>query len=417
MTPTSKTRRAARTILMAGTTVAALGCAGAAAAADTPSFEIYGFAQADYTQDFNRVDPAWDDALRPSKIPTTQGQFGSDGQSSISAKQSRFGVQASQDILGKPLFVKIEFDLFGVGVDAGQTTFRLRHAYGSWGPFLAGQTNTLWMDIDIFPNTVEYWGPPGMVFLRNPQIRYTYKTDSGHEFAIAIEKPNNDVDAGTIREIDPALGSAIQGHEDIPDLTARWRYDGGWGHIQLAGILRQVGFDTAGTVDNKPKGHETGWGIDLTGNVKTWGRDVLHLGFVYGEGIATYMNDGGVDLAPKANAVIAPPIAGPPPPASLGPKAVPLTGALVYYDHYWTDQLSSSVGWSTTHVDNTNFQAANAFQTGQYVSANLLWAPDKHILIGGEYIWGQREDRNGAHGQDNRLQFTFKYSFSSRDFM
>jgi hypothetical protein len=273
------------------------------------------------------------------------------------------------------------------------------------------------MDIDIFPNTVEYWGPPGMVFLRNPQIRYTYKTESGHEFAIAVEHPSNDVDPGNIRELDPTLGSAIQGHEDIPDLTARWRYDGGWGHIQLAGILRQVGFDTAGTADNRPKGHKTGWGIDLTGNVKTWGRDTLHLGFVYGEGIATYMNDGGVDLAPHANPVVAPPIAGVPPVVSLNPEAVPLTGALVYYDHYWTDRWSSSIGWSTTHIDNTNFQAPNAFQTGQYASVNLLWTPDKHILMGAEYIWGQREDRNGAHGQDNRLQFSFKYSFSSRDFM
>ncbi len=401
--------------LMAGTALCTLAAPAAFAQSQTPSFEVYGFAQADYTQDFNRVDPAWDDALRPSKIPTVDGQFGSDGQSTISAKQSRFGVQASQDILGKPLFVKFEFDLFGVGADAGQTTIRLRHFYGSWGPVLAGQTNTLWMDGDIFPNTVEYWGPPGMVFLRNPQIRFTYKTGN-NELAIAIEKPGNDVDAGNIRVIDPALGSNLQGHEDLPDLTARWRYEGGWGHVQLAGILRQVGFDTAGTADNRPKGEETGWGLDLTGNVKTWGRDVLHLGIVYGEGIATYMNDGGVDLAPKANAIVAPPIAGVPPPISLGPKAMPLTGALIYYDHYWSDRWSTSLGWSTTHVDNTNFQEPNAFQTGQYASVNLLWTPDKHILMGAEYIWGQREDRNGANGQDNRLQFTFKYSFSSRDF-
>jgi len=33
-----------------------------------------------------------------------------------------------------------EFELFGTGVDEGQTTFRLRHAYGEFGHFLAGQT-------------------------------------------------------------------------------------------------------------------------------------------------------------------------------------------------------------------------------------------------------------------------------------
>ena len=53
----------------------------------------------------------------------------------------------------------------GTGVDAGQTTFRVRHMYAKWGPFLAGQTNTLLMDGDIFPNVIDYWGPPGMVFV------------------------------------------------------------------------------------------------------------------------------------------------------------------------------------------------------------------------------------------------------------
>ena len=139
---------------------------------------------------------------RPSKIPTTDDQFGDDGQSIFSVRQSRFGVQARQEIGGKDLFVKFEFDLFGTGDDAGQTTFRLRHAYGSWGPILAGQTNSLFMDGDTFPNTVDYWGPVGMVFLRNPQIRYTYATGA-HKFAVAIEKPSNDIDAGNIRQLDP----------------------------------------------------------------------------------------------------------------------------------------------------------------------------------------------------------------------
>ena len=137
------------------------------------NFEIYGFAQADFIQDFDgRLDPDWDDAFRPSKIGLDE-QFGSDGQSSISVKQSRFGVKGRMPTGegGTPLSFKFEFDLFGTGADAGQTTFRLRHAYGEWGPLLAGQTNTLFMDGDVFPNTIDYWGPAGMVFYRNVQIR------------------------------------------------------------------------------------------------------------------------------------------------------------------------------------------------------------------------------------------------------
>jgi hypothetical protein len=104
------------------------------------SFELYGFAQADFIQDIGgRLDPDWDDAFRPSKIGI-DGQFGGDGQSSISVKQSRFGVKGTMPTGEKsaPLDFKFEFDLFGTGADAGQTTFRLRHAYGEWGSLLAG---------------------------------------------------------------------------------------------------------------------------------------------------------------------------------------------------------------------------------------------------------------------------------------
>ena len=47
-------------------------------------------------------------------------------------------------------------------------------------------------------------------------------------------------------------------------------------------------------------------------------KDVLHMGVVYGEGIASYMNDGGTDLGPTANLtpVVSPPIL-PAPPVQL----------------------------------------------------------------------------------------------------
>ena len=396
--------------LLTAASVLGLAGVGTASAQQEPGFEVYGFAQLDYIQDFNRVDPAWEAALRPSKIPTADGVFGGDGQSIVSARQSRFGVQAHQPIAGNDLTVKFEFDLFGVGEDAGQTTMRVRHAYGEWGSFLAGQTNTVFMDADIFPNTIEYWGPPGMVFLRNPQIRYTYK-NGPHRFQVAVEKPGNDIDPGNIRNLEPVLGVTFQGDEEAPDLTGSYRYEAGWGHVQVAGILRSIGYEAIGTVGNEPKGSETGWGINLTSNIKVLQRDVIHLGLVSGDGIASYMNDGGTDLGPNQNPVINPGGG-----LGLTAEALPLLGLTAYYDHYWNDLWSSSIGWSQTKVDNTSFQATDAFRSGQYVSANLLYTPDKRILLGGELLWGQREDFSGDMGEDFRVQFSAKYTFSSKDF-
>jgi hypothetical protein len=365
-------------------------------------FEIYGFAEADYIQDFNRVDPSWTDALRPSKIPTTHGQFGSNGQSLFSVKQTRFGVRGSEPVAGHDLIWKFEFDMFGVGGDAGKTTVRLRHAFGQWGPVLAGQTNSLFMDGDIFPNTVDYWGPTGMVFLRNPQFRVTLFNDSKTSVAVAIEKPGNDVDPGALREFDPSL-AGLQPHNYLPDFTGQVRYVDGWGHLQVAGIVRSLGYETLGTPGNEPKGQKTGWGIDTTGTLKTWGNDKILAGVVYGHGIANYMNDGGTDLA--ARGTTAAPVA----------AGVPLLGISAYYDHYWNGYLSTSLGWSETRVYNTELQTAPAFKYGQYASINLLWTPTPRLLFGTEMLWGERTNFGGANGGDYRLQFTAKYSFSSKD--
>ena len=384
--------------------VASLGAsAGFAQAPDNkPHAEVYGFVQGDYIQDFNRVDPAWNDTLRPSKIPTIDGFFGADGQASLSAKQSKLGVMMNFPTDNGTVFSKFEFDMFGVGGDAGQTTIRLRHAYGSWGNWLAGQTNTLFMDGDIFPNVIDYWGPAGMVFIRNPQIRWTH-VKGDRSFAFAIERPSNDVDPGQIRELDPDLAAGIQGSQKVPDLTGQYRMNQKWGHLQVAGVLRKVAFDTADTPNNEPKGSETGWGVDVTSNIKMGEKDKFDLGVVYGHGIASYMNDGGVDLAPGGT--LADPHA----------EAVKLLGVSIYYDHTWSDRFTSSFGGSETQVDNTSLQATDAFHRGQYASGNLIYYPTKNVFIGGELLWGKRTDNDGANGDDTRLQVSFHYSFSSKD--
>jgi hypothetical protein len=368
------------------------------------SLEIYGFAQLDYIQDFKRVDPKWDATLRPSKIPTTAGAFGDDGQAILSVRQTRFGVKAAFPAGDRELKTQFEFDLFGVGVDAGQTTFRLRHAWGSWGPVLAGQTNSLFMDGDLFPNTIDYWGPSGMVFLRNPQIRYTFKDSDGLYFAMALETANTDVDVGQLRELDPALGDNLRGKTPLPDLTMQARVSGDWGHLQVAGLLTKLAYSTDGTPDNEPKDSVIGGGVNVSAILNAGKSTVFRLGVVYGNGIASYMNDGGVDLAPELDASR---------PLGIGPQAVPLIGVSAYVDHNWSPKFSSALGYSITKVWNTDLQQPDAFESGQYASTNLLWYPVKNVMIGSELLWGKRTDFGGASGDDVRLQFSFKYNFST----
>ncbi len=188
-----------------------------------------------------------------------------------------------------------------------------------------------------------------------------------------------------------------------------------WGHAQIAGILRKVGYEYQPTPNVAfQKGSQTGWGVNLSSTINLFAKDKLLLQVVHGDGIATYMNDGGMDIAP--NAAYQPlvnPLAPTAPTStpSLSAEAVPLTGVVAYYDHYWNSQWSTTLGYSETQVNNTNFQATSAFHKGQYASVNLLWYPISKVMLGGELMYGKRTDNSGVTGDDVRFQFSVKYDF------
>ena len=142
----------------------------AAAPDDKGTLEIYGFGQADAIADFKQNNPDWYDVNRPSRLPNVANQFGQDGHFYLSARQSRLGVKGEMPTANGPVKGQFEIDMFGVGRDAGQTTIRLRHAWGQWKQVGAGQTNSQFMDVDVFPNVLDYWGPNGMLFFRNVQV-------------------------------------------------------------------------------------------------------------------------------------------------------------------------------------------------------------------------------------------------------
>jgi hypothetical protein len=159
--------------------------------------DIYGFAMLDMGYDVDQNDPLWFDVMRPTKLPSSPNQFGQNGNFYSGVRQTRFGVKGYfQTPLGE-LKTVFEWELFGVGVDAGQTTFRLRQAWGELGPIGAGQSWSPFMDPDVFPNSLEYWGPNGMVFFRNVQARWMPINKGNHQLWFALERPGASGDLGT----------------------------------------------------------------------------------------------------------------------------------------------------------------------------------------------------------------------------
>src|SRR5690349_6586950 len=111
--------------------------------------DIYGFAMLDTGNNFGTIDPNWFDVVRPTKLPSFKNEFGRNGNWFAGVRQTRFGVKGFIPTSHGEIRTIFEFELFGTGVDAGQTTFRLRHAWGEFRKIGAGQTWSVFMDPDV----------------------------------------------------------------------------------------------------------------------------------------------------------------------------------------------------------------------------------------------------------------------------
>jgi hypothetical protein len=153
-----------------------------------------------------------------------------------------------------------------------------------------------------------------------------------------------------------------------------------------------------------------GWGVNVSGNYKIH-NDTLRLQLVYGSGIGNYLNDGAPDLAASG-------------PGSA--ETVPLLGLVAFYDHAWCDTLSTSIGYSMYHIENTSGQFNTAVRYGHYALCNLLHQPTPNVMYGLELQYGMRENNDGGAPDpdytgktiedfnDVRLQFSVRLSFGAK---
>jgi len=375
------------------------------APATKPSMDIYGFTMLDMGEDLNTINPDWFDVMRPTKLPSFPGEFGEYHNLFAGVRQTRFGVKTTTPTKYGDMKTTFEFELFGVGIDAGQTTFRLRHAYGELGQFRAGQTWSPFMDPDVFPNSLEYWGPPGMVFYRNVQVAWLAK-QGDTSVTIALERPGASGDNGATAGL-VALQD-VRSRFPWPDVTGDVKWGGhDWGYLRVAGAFRKIDWDDLVVDSIDLDGHAWGWGVNLSSNVNIGAnqKNVLKMQAVYGHAIGNYMNDAPVDIGAELNL-------GDPTHPVTG-KALPVLGLLAFLDHKWNDKWSSTGGYSIIDVDNSSGQLPNAFKRGQYALANIIYYPVENAYVGVEYQWGKRTNNSDGFKQNgNKFQVSFKYNFS-----
>jgi hypothetical protein len=365
-------------------------------------FELYGFVMVDAIHDHSGINPTWGAAARPSRLPSYEDEYGEKGNFFFGVQQSRIGIKPHVPTAAGEINAQFDIDFFGVGVDAGQTTIRLRHAYASIGEFGFGQTESPFMDLDVFPNVVDYWGPHGMVFFRNVQFRWT-PVHGNSQLMFALERPGASPDGGIYT--DRVELDDVRIRFPVPDLSAAFKWGGhDWGYLRVAGILRYTKWDDIGDQPFDISGDALGWGVNASTNIHLGTRAMFRGQLTYGQGIQNYMNDSPVDLGAELTTD---------PSAPLTAVPLPILGISAFLDLNWSEKWTSSVGYSRTDTDNSDSQAPDAFKVGQYASANVLWYPVPNLFVGPEVQYINRTNLDDFDVGGFRVQLSAKYSFSA----
>ncbi len=64
---------------------------------------------------------------------------------------------------------------------------------------------------------------------------------------------------------------------------------------------------------------------------------------------------------------------------------LPVLGTVAFLDHKWSDKFTSSIGYSSVNIHNSEGQTPDAFRFGQYALVNLLYYPVKPVMMGGDF--------------------------------
>ncbi|TAH36926.1 MAG: hypothetical protein EYC70_08050 [Planctomycetota bacterium] len=336
-------------------------------------WKIGGYIKVDVIHDFDEIGST--DFFDVRTIPTAGANEPGDS-TRIHARQTRLNLDVTGPTSAGAFRAFFEGDFF-----SDQNGFRMRHAYGTVGHVLGGQTWSTFMDENAMPETLDFESPVAFPLIRQAQVRWTQELENGNYFAVSLEDPDSDVI--------PAAGLTGETDEPLPDLNARVHLKNPLGHVQLGLFSGMARFDpgTGSTNDAWL------WGANLSTKLTTWGSDNAIAQITYGEGVARYR--GGNTAAYDANGNL---------------DAIPTLGILGSYQHYWAEDFRSSVGYSWGDGDvPSGAPPATTTEQLQYGFANLIWQFADRAWVGIEYLYGERQTFDNADGTAHRIQISLRF--------
>ena len=387
------------------------------------SISFSGYVKSDFIYDLGRD---VGDTFAAGSIPMDNtAANNADGNVRLHARQSRIRFQSRTPTDWGQLRTTIEGDFFGAGGNerwSNSNSLRLRHANGTLGPVMAGQSWTTFQDQDTWAATIDFAGPTAVVFARQAQIRYSTSLAEGLGLDLAVENP----EARTIQLNAAATGRASNTNvvDTVPDLVAALRYRDSWGAVNLSGVGRHFNWDNGLTQDDT-----WGYGIHTGVTIKLpFIKDGTNIrgAFTFGDGVGRYLGNAtpGVVISCATDSSSAPNTSGASPLSRPGCGADMTTqfahGWWAGLNHNWTDNINSNLFYgATTNEVEVNRLGALASQgltkDVQTLHANVRWNPVSSVTIGLEFMHGWRSvtTNPGAEssGTASRFQLGMQYGF------
>jgi hypothetical protein len=344
-----------------------------------------GFVKTDVFVDTNQAGSYYG-AYVPSSFPSSPQPHTVNA--TVSMRPTRFFWEVRQPVLSGEDSVKSYFELDFLS-NYDRNSVRLRQFYAQYRNFLAGQTWSAFGDPDAFPDTLEFEGPPGIMGLRQPQLRYTQPITKAHSVGISVEKSGTDVPFAT--QLGTPVGSSLR-----PDLIGFYRYENPHGHFYFAGVSRSVGGVVPNTNIFNVRNHVEGYGGSLSG---VWGstRDNVVFQVILGTGISNYYNDNfglGSDVGFAANGKLV---------------ATPTGSGSIGYQHYWTKKIRSTFSYGYLKINNTAGDPGTNYHISNYATGNIIVQPSHSYLFGAEYVYGSLERKDGFKWVAPRIQASLTY--------
>jgi Porin subfamily len=293
---------------------------------------------------------------------------------------------------------------------------RLKEAYVSMktsgdDTWLVGQTWSTFMDLTSYPETLDNGGPVGVVYIRQPQIRYTRNLGDGNRLYFAIESPFGDFEGNSAYPVFTNGGAPSTNILDpVPDFVVKLSHDANWGHVQIAGVARYIEDNTGGAVVSNFKGQAGTFGgggmIGVT--LKTWGLDTIKAQGVGGDGVGRYLYGDADTRASGASLGYCPGM-------TLACRIDPVVGygGTIGYQHFWNPQLRSNfVGGVAFYPDEIPDSPTTSTKDVATAFANLIYSPLPNLDLGAEFIYEQlalqKSPQAGvaSFGEAERLMFS-----------